>query len=356
MQFDIDLIKDSRRYIFQAKDLVGEKYQSKILKDGIFIKQDWQNDMDKSCKIEMSRTRVIVFDSKIFYLLYGFEVVDSGKIYKLDFNPTYLGVVILFFFTFSYFLIFKSLKPLQTLENSIRQFGNGDFDIDIEIFSNDEIGRISKEFSKTVKKLSNLEKSRKLFLRNIIHELKTPITKGKLSIALLEKRRETEILDKVFKRLDALIDEMANIEQLTSNSDELNCNKYSTKEIIEQAIKIGFLNRDLIQITGETYLHSDLPLISIAFKNLIDNGVKYSDDGKIEVVSDVLSIQFISKGKKLQKKFSEYIKPFNHSQISSKTSLGLGLYIVDEVSKKHSFKFNYKYFDGKNIFSLVTTL
>ena len=347
------MVQDSRNYIYQEQDLIAEPLKSEIIKNGHFIKQMWQKKMDKNCRVEMNRTKVIIYNSKIFYLLSSSDLIRNGKIYKMDLIPIYLGIIILMFFIISYLLILKSLQPLKTLENSIRKFGEGDFDIDIEIKSNDEIGRISKEFMKTVKKISDLERSRELFLRNIIHELKTPITKGKLSVALLEKRRETQILEKVFTRLDLLINEMADIEKLISNSREITFQSWSIKNILEESIKIGFFSRENIEILGDRKINVDISLISIAFKNLIDNALKYSEDGKVRIKVLEKNIEFQSIGKKLEKEFSEYLKPFNHSQITSKSGFGLGLYIIDEVLKKHDFRFEYRYFEKKNIFSIA---
>jgi len=349
---DMKLIKDSRNYIYTKHDLISEPLKSDILKNSYFIKQSMKTMMDKDCRMEMNKAQVLIFKSKVFYFLSNSDLMDSGKIYKLDLIPTYLGIIILLFFSISYILILQSLKPLKTLENSIRRFGDGDYNIEFEINSQDEVGKISKEFSKVVKKISALERSRELFLRNIIHELKTPITKGKLSIALLEKRRETEILEKVFIRLDLLINEMAHIEKITSNSENLNIQKYSIKDIINEAISIGFFNKHLIEIQGNKFIYADKSLISIAFKNLIDNGLKYSENGKILILTDNQSIKFISTGIKLQKDFTEYIKPFNHSQITSKSGFGLGLYIIYEIAKKHSMTFTYKYIKNQNTFIL----
>lgn len=351
---DLILIQDSRNYIYKKHDIISDPLKSKIISNGYFIKRNMKNLMDKDCRIEMDKAQVLIFQSQIFYLFSNSDLMDSGKIYKFDLIPTYLGFIIFIFFSISYILILKSLKPLKTLENSIRKFGDGYYDINIEMNSKDEVGRISQEFSKVVKKISTLEKSRELFLRNIIHELKTPITKGKLSVALLDKRRETEILEKVFVRLDLLINEMAHIEKITSNSNELNIQKYSIIEILNEAIKIGFFNKNLIEIdvNNNKFIYADISLMSIAFKNLIDNGIKYSENGKIKITNNDKLIEFISNGKQLKKDFFEYLKPFNHSQITSKSGFGLGLYIVDEILKKHHIKFIYKYSCQQNIFQI----
>lgn len=52
------------------------------------------------------------------------------------------------------------------------------------------------------KKIQTLQDSRKLFLRNIMHELKTPITKGKLITDLMEDTKNQERLKRIFRDLN----------------------------------------------------------------------------------------------------------------------------------------------------------
>jgi len=266
----------------------------------------------------------------------------------------YIGLGFILFLTTIYLLIIRSLKPLQNLEESIKRFKDGDSNIEIDIKSDDEIGRVTKEFQKAVEHINSLEQSRELFLRNIIHELKTPITKGKLIVAL-NSDLNLENLDRVFNRLDSLINEMANIEKLTSKNVEFNFQLVGIETIIKEAMQLGFFDSEKVSYdeVSNHKLSVDLNLISIAFKNMIDNGIRYSKDGLVDIKSDRNSIEFISKGDKLKESFEHYTKPFNHSQITSKGGFGLGIYLTNKIAKKHNLNFLYSYKNGRNIFKFI---
>lgn len=318
--------------------------------------EDFKNRRDFQTKKNRHKDLEIILYKEELYILNenSKELFKSEIAFSRDFSATYGGLLFLFLMSFSYILVIKSIKPLKNLEIAIRRFGDGNFDKTFEdINSNDEVGRIWREFKGAVLKIEALERSRELFLRNILHELKTPITKGKLVVAILGERRETTILNSVFNRLDSLINEMANIEKLISKSGEHSLfSKKSVRAVLEDALKIGFIERDRVDIVGDKNIICDPTLLSIAFKNLLDNGIKYSFDQKVHVKVIGKKVVFISNGERLPKDFQEYLKPFSHSQISSKRGFGLGLYIVSEVSIRHNIGFNYRYLFGKNIFSV----
>ena len=94
-------------------------------------------------------------------------------------------------------------------------------------------------------------------------------------------------------------------------------------------------------------LKVDIYYSSIAFKNLIDNAVKYGKNPKIEVYKDKIVVS--NEGIKLQKPFEHYIQPFTQAK-NSHQSFGLGLYIVDNIIKAHRLKFKYKHKNGLNYF------
>ena len=132
-----------------------------------------------------------------------FEIllVDNSSLYKNN----YLWLFILFLVDISlvwfYYFLFKKLKPLIKLKNEINKFSDGNLEIDTSIEGDDEIAQVSNEFNNAIEKIRELNSSRKLFLRNILHELKTPITKGKLVSDTLDNGKKKDILPKSFFKI-----------------------------------------------------------------------------------------------------------------------------------------------------------
>lgn len=252
-----------------------------------------------------------------------------------------------------YFFIIKKLKPLLSLKENMIRLSKGDFKISTKIKGKDEIAQVANEFDKALNQLRELKDSRNLFLRNIMHELKTPITKGKLVTDMYDDCERKFILIRVFQRLEYLLSEFTKIEEFTSGKIVLNRKNIYVIESIEQAFDILLLDMDDIDIENnfDLKLNIDFELFSIALKNLIDNSIKYNTNGNPKIIIDKTGIKIINKGEKLNKSIEEYFKPFNHDyEMSNDGGLGLGLYITNNIVKIHGFSLEYDFIDEHHIF------
>ena len=306
--------------------------------------------------LPLQNQRLDEFGESIFFKLRPkpFEILLIDELNEKDFKYFWLvvlfsiDILLLWFFMF----IEKKLKPLISLKKDMKNLSNGNLQISTKTDGKDEISQVAKEFDIALKQLKELRDSRNLFLRNIMHELKTPITKGRLITDIYEDSERKFILIRVFQRLEYLLSEFAKIEELTSGKITLDKRKYYVVDLIEQAFDILLLEEDVIEVeySHELKIEVDFELFSIALKNLIDNAIKYKTEQKPKIIINENSIQIINKGKELSKDIKEYFKPFNHDYETATSGLGLGLYISNNIIKIHKFELNYIYEDGYHNF------
>ena len=136
----------------------------------------------------------------------------------------------------AYVFVIRKLKPLRKLKRQIAKFAAGEIDEVQNVSSgNDEISEVAEAFYDAVCQIKNLNASRKLFLRNIMHELKTPITKGRLAAEMIEKSKNQERLVSVFIKLENLINEFAAVEQVTSSITLNNTKICRIDDVIDEA-------------------------------------------------------------------------------------------------------------------------
>ncbi|KEA46677.1 ATPase [Campylobacter mucosalis] len=328
-------------------EIRSERVKSEILTQGIVL-EEISDDIGSSA---------IILYKKRHYLL--IKHIDELKILMdKEFQPyryeviKVVFVVVAIILLLAYIFVIYKLKPLRKLKRQIVKFAKGDL-VSIQNVSqgNDEISDVADAFYHAVKQIKTLNDSRHLFLRNIMHELKTPITKGRIVAEMLEGGRSKERLINVFNKLESLITELAAIEQTTSKIELNNKANCFIDDIIDEAIDMAMIEREQVTIKkmSNIKLYVEFKLFCIAIKNMIDNGLKYSTDKHVTIVVNKDSIEFLTKGDKLKQDLEFYIQPFIKGE-NTQRSFGLGLYIVSNILLAHGVKLGYKYKNDMNIF------
>ncbi|EOI6207730.1 ArsS family sensor histidine kinase, partial [Campylobacter jejuni] len=159
-------------------------------------------------------------------LYFDVQCKDFDGLYEENTSDRVYNLLLIGFFSFSllvvfmYFSVLKSLEPLKKLRRQVAEVANGE-QPDFLDYQEDEVGKIAFEFQKAFKKNQELIQSRQLFLRTIMHELKTPIGKGRIISEMIKEDRQKERLIAIFLRMDSLINEFAKIENLFSKNYNL---------------------------------------------------------------------------------------------------------------------------------------
>ncbi len=290
---------------------------------------------------------------------------------------------------FLYISIYRSIHPLSKFRKKMEEFKKGDININLDeyIKRKDEIGYIAKEFKEAMNNVKKTLNTRVWFIRNVAHELKTPITKGKIALELLKNEDEDKkrIFSDIFTRLEMLINELFATEKIVISDTMLNlapCNFADVINRAEELLFIGNGNSKINIIADEDYIvKADFELLSIAIKNLLDNAIKFSIDKKIDKDKDkdnkdkdkkdkdkidkdkidkkvIINIEkgvlsFINTGQKPSISEELMFEPFlKDISLKNKDGFGLGLYITKQILEKHGLIITYKYKDNKNIFSI----
>ncbi len=260
-----------------------------------------------------------------------------------------------------YVSVLKSLLPLRKLSKDIRKFAGGNLDVVITTKSSenvqDEIGQVAMEFDNAVCKIRDLIRSRQLFLRAIMHELKTPIGKGRIVSEMVANDTQKMRLINVFERLEMLINEFSKVEQLLSKSYAINYQECHFSLILEQVQDMLMLDRFEERVTcdikDDVLLRVDFQLFSLAIKNLIDNALKYADDKKAILVCDSDFIVIKNLGKRLEHPIDHYKQAFVRGEKTTVGSgMGLGLYIIEQICQMQKFDLLYEYDGGYHCFKI----
>lgn len=303
-----------------------------------------------------------VYKKDDIYLLYmkylDDEVLyfDKSQIEELEQKKllNYLitaDIVVLFIMLF---IILKMLLPLKTLSKGIKKFGSGDYSYRLKKLNNDdEISQMVDRFNTMAENLERLIVSRTQFLSDISHELRTPISKSKLAIEMIDENKYKEILKKSITQIDELTNEILELERLNSQNLKLEFKEYSIETILAQVFSKMIVEDDDIEVNIEQSFNCtvDLNYIAIAIKNIIENALKYKENGAVKILVKTNCIEIANKGKKLSHDLEYYTRTFTQEDSSRvESGYGLGLNIVKRILDYHNFRLEYRYKDLYNKF------
>ena len=294
------------------------------------------------------RVEVVPYNAHIYAILHkkDAESIVLQSPFELELFPQILFPLLTFAFViFLYIGIIKSILPLKVLRKKIKLFAQGNYDITCKSTKKDEIAILANEFDSAVKKIKSLRDSRQLFLRNIMHELKTPITKGKLAAEMLEDATYQTILQNVFVRQEVLLEEFGRIEKLSADELKLDIQTYRIDDVVDFALDILEDKKEFIICNlSPMTLHVDFELFGVVLKNLLDNGINYASDKRVTLTNDAKNITISNKGIALEFPLERYGEPYFLEGKKQKSSrgLGFGLFITWHVIRLHGMKITYQ--------------
>ena len=248
-----------------------------------------------------------------------------------------------------YALLWRNLMPLKLLYHQIKRYGEGETITNVVSNGKDEIALISNAFHNALEKQQKLKSSRELFLRNIMHELKTPIMKGKLIVELEPPSSNTTLLGKLFTRMEHLIVQMSQIEKM--HAFHLNRTDTSLHSMITMAMEHLVIDMHNIQMDSyDQIMYVDKELFTSALQNLMDNAIRHATSLPIQIHCNDKMICIKNSGEPLKRPVKEALQAFVTERGDG--GLGLGLYIAQAVCELHSFDLNYTYEEGIHNFCI----
>jgi two-component system OmpR family sensor kinase len=270
---------------------------------------------------------------------------------KLQLNILIFLDIFILLLIFLYIL--KLLHPLKQITKEIENFSDGNLNSRSKINTNNEIGALARTFNTMADSIENLVITREELLRDIGHELKTPITKGRFAVEKVDNPSQRDMLKKIFIDLENLTNELIELEKL--NSSKLEINVFNAETLLIEAFNKLYIadeSKIILNLENDFQITGNLQYLCTAMKNLIENALKYASKFPISIHIFENKICISNYGKPLSKPLEYYLKPFTQ-EISHRDGFGLGLSIVKKVLDKHGFHINYEYKNGLNHFCVV---
>ena len=228
-------------------------------------------------------------------------------------------------------------RTLVKLAKAAEKFGKGDYVNDFRPSGAQEIRKAAYEFDRMAKRINRHLNQRSEMLSGISHDLRTPLTRLKLQLAMLDKKEVSKNMSKDIDEMEKMLNDYLQFAktQAQEETSEIDLN-YLFKELEKN------FDENLKVLYNEKIIFSGRPIaLKRSFENIIQNGLNYGKKVfiKISKSSNRVLIVFEDDGPGIpEDQYKNVFKPFfrlDKSRSLNHSGVGLGLAIVEDIINSH---------------------
>ena len=248
----------------------------------------------------------------------------------------------------------RLVRPLETLAETARQFGEGDTAARARLHRDDELGDVGRAFDDMADRTSAVISSQRQLLADVSHELRTPLARIRVALELASEDpvAAKDVLADVgtdLDEIDQLIEDILTTARLDSDQAMVKREPISVGELADRAaarFTARHPGRTLEKHVddGERAIECDPVLLRRALDNLLDNAAKYSE-ASAPVMLDVhpngkaIAFEVVDRGVGMSKEeLARAGTPFwraDGSRTRRTGGVGLGLALARRIARAH---------------------
>ena len=230
-------------------------------------------------------------------------------------------------------------KPLVKLAKAAERFGKGDYVNDFRASGSQEIRKAAFEFDRMAKRINRHLNQRAEMLSGISHDLRTPLTRLKLQLAMLKQK---EISEKMSKDIDEMEKMLNDYLQFAKTQTQEGTTRVNLNFLLS-SLKKDFNNEKLIfeNKFEDIELQGRPTALKRSFENIIQNGLTYGNKVHLDVQKGnkrvLVTVDDDGPGIP-EDQYKNVFKPFfrlDKSRSLNQSGVGLGLAIVEDIINSH---------------------
>ena len=275
-------------------------------------------------------------------------IVATPKIATQNSRPPLVPILVgfaLLLILGAYLAVRWLFRPLAPIREGAAYIGAGHFSHRIDVGREDELGELAADINAMAGKVEGALDAKQQLLLGVSHELRSPISRMNLGLALMEDSPATRALREDTEEMRQIVETLLDAERMGSAHTVLNRSDLLLPELAQSLRQRFFPNEPRLQIhvTGEPRARLDAARIQLMLKNLVGNALRYAPDGPVELM-------IIGKDSQVRFRVRDYGpgipadqrahigEPFYRSDASRARETGgtgLGLYLARQVARAH---------------------
>ncbi len=246
-----------------------------------------------------------------------------------------------------YFIVSYILHPLKTIQKGIQHISTGDMQYRIQIHRQDEFGELAQAINQMADDIKHMLEAKQQLLLAISHELRSPLTRLKVALSLMDKNQNIVHLEKNVNEMTQLIHQLLEFERFNYRHQTLNLKQVDVNQLIADDIKKQYPNDPIEQQLDPTLAQQKIDRVrwQLVIRNLLSNALKYRKNKGDSIIictkqrkKDWL-LSVIDTGIGIAKKEIPLLtEPFYRTDSSRQRKTGgqgLGLYLVKMIIESH---------------------
>jgi signal transduction histidine kinase len=247
----------------------------------------------------------------------------------------------------AYLVLRRSLRPLRELHEGVARLSEGELDVTVPSRTRDEFGALAEAFNQMVRRISEMLRARDQLLLDVSHELRSPLTRVKVALALLPEGDKRRRIEADVAEMEAMIAELLELERLRGGRG-LRRERLDLVALLQEVVE-GFQDRRpgvrFVAEAPELWAEVDGEKIRIVLRNLLENAFKYSlaDSRPVEVLvkadGETVIVTVTDDGPGLPAEdLHNLFEPFfrvDRSRSKKSGGYGLGLSICKRIVEAH---------------------
>ncbi len=242
-------------------------------------------------------------------------------------------------------IIRRLLQRLELLQRGVQRFGEGDLSVRVAEQGQDEVAALARQFNAAAARIEKLVQSHKSLLANASHELRSPLTRIRMGLELMQGGQPSPAfraeIERNIAELDQLVDEILLSSRLDAGAADVGT--------VEPVDLVGLAVEECARVDAEPQVGDGSPievpgvakLLRRAVRNLLENARRYSQ-GEITLTitqeSKTAVLRVCDHGPGVPPDQRERIfEPFYRLPGASERSggVGLGLALVRSIAQRH---------------------
>ncbi|WP_213996210.1 ATP-binding protein [Arsukibacterium sp.] len=258
--------------------------------------------------------------------------------------------------TASFILAVSISRPLRELLQQNLSFASGKLNSRVRKLAKrrDELGQLGRSFNTMAEQISDLLQNQQRLLRDISHELRSPLTRAQLALGLAEQQQNLQQLPRLkqeLERIDTMLDELLTFSRLDAGQYQLDFSPCDLTEMLAELIELNRVEADskqqrlLLDAPEQLWLDADGRLLSRALENILRNAIKYSPTDStirlsLQQQPEHVLLEISDQGPGLpDAELAAVFQPFyrvSDSRTQQTGGTGLGLAIVAKIVHQHN--------------------